>query len=155
GAAALLGLFQPLDDRRDQDGKPDGGVHEYLPEFPAFRRGNKLAPGNRLAVWTPRQSAPIHRFRTDPQAVVIALEGYVFAQAAVPQFDKRPELLRPVARHDAADGEDTQFFLAQQGGGKMLQVFKGVEADLVATGGVAQAIVQRSIEAQFGIAECG
>jgi len=71
------------------------------------------------------------------------------------QFAERSELLRPVARHSAADGDDAKLLLAQQRGGKVLEVFEGIEANFVPAGGFAQPIVESCIQTQFLIAERG
>src|SRR5208337_1757421 len=100
-ARNLVGLFQPLQHGSDNDRQPHGRIDKDFSELPAFRRRNELAPRDRLAVGTARESAPVDRLGANPQAVVITLQGHVFSQPPVAQFDVRPELLRPVARHSA------------------------------------------------------
>src|SRR5262245_42543210 len=70
------------------------------------------------------------------------------------ELDERSELLRPVARNSATNRENSQALLPKQRRGKVLQVFERVETDLVPTGAFTHAIVQRNIQAQFGICEC-
>ncbi len=57
-----------------------------------------------------------------------ALQGQLFPAPPMPQVDVRSELLRPVARHAAADGEDAEPLLLQQGLGIVLQVIEGIVA---------------------------
>src|SRR5258708_3689037 len=101
-----LGLPQPLQHCGNNDRQSDGRIDEHLSETSAFGRGYEFSPRDGLAIGTSRQAAPIHRLGTDAQAVVIALQRQVLAQSAVPQFDERAELLRPVPRNSAAYGEN-------------------------------------------------
>ena len=47
------------------------------------------------------------------------------------------------------------FFLAQQRGGEVFQIFERIEADLMPACRLAQTVIQRRIETDFGIAERG
>ena len=78
------------------------------------------------------EAAPVHRLRTDAHAVVEALQRQVFPAAPMTQLDERPKLLRPVARHAAADGEDAQPLLLQQVLGKVLKIEERIEIDQLA-----------------------
>src|SRR5437867_1204706 len=71
----------------------------------------------------------------------------------MPQFDEWSKLLRPIARDSATDCENAKSLLPQQGGSKMLQIFKRVEADLVATRAFAHAVVQGNVQSQLGVRE--
>src|SRR5450631_1256712 len=128
---ALVPLVQPLDHCGNDDRQTDGRVYEDLAEPSAFGRRNELAPRDRFAIGAARQSAPVHWLRAYPETVVIALQRQVLSEPSVPEFDERPKLLRPVARDAAADRENSQFLLPEQGRGKVLEVLEGVESDLV------------------------
>ena len=77
---------------------------------------------------------------------MVALQGDVFAEATVAQFDEGSKLLRPIAGDSTADGEDTQLFLTQKRSGEVLEVFERIETNLVSPGRFAEAIVQRGVE---------
>ena len=62
------------------------------------------------------------------------------------QLDVRPELLRPIARHASAYGEDSQAGLLQQSLGEVVKIEEWVEQDLRAAFFGALAVVQREIE---------
>ena len=51
-----------------------------------------------------------------------------FVAAAGEEFGVDAELLRPVARNAAADGEDAHLFGGQHGVGEFLEVLEGIEA---------------------------
>src|SRR5208337_2397878 len=65
------------------------------------------------------------------------------------------KLLRPVARNAAADGEDSEALLTEQGCGKALQVFERIEAESRLPLLVAFTVGQREIQPQLGIGERG
>src|SRR5450631_1607071 len=128
---AFVPLVQPLDHCGNDDRQTDGRVYEDLAKPPAFGRRNELAPRDRFAIGAARQSAPVHWLRAYPETVVIALQRQVLSEPSVPEFDERPKLLRPVARHPAANGENPKFLLPQKRRGEVLQILEGVEPDLV------------------------
>ncbi len=86
---------------------------------------------------------------------MIALERHIFAQTPMTKLAEWPKLLRPVAWHSAADREDSQLFLAQQSGSKMLQILEGIKPDLVPSGRLAKTVVQSCVQSQFRVAEGG
>src|ERR1700675_1592937 len=86
---------------------------------------------------------------------MIALQRQVFPAPAVAQFDERPKLLRPIAWNPSADRENSQPLLFQQGSRKVLQIFKGLEAEPRLSFFVAFTVGQRVVEAEFGIRERG
>src|SRR5260370_7418259 len=95
----------------------------------------------------------MHALRTEAQAVVIALERQVLAEAAVPQFDERAKLLRPVPRHAAPDGEDSQPLLPQQGGCEVFEIFERIEAHSVPAGRFAQSFLECCIQPEFTLSQ--
>src|SRR5271166_4763945 len=119
--STLILPLQPLQHSPYNQRQPDCRIYEHFAEFSAFFLRHELAPRHGFAVRTARQSTPVHRFRTNPQAIVIALERQIFTAAAMAQLDERPELLRPVARHAATDSEDAESRLFEQRLGEELQ----------------------------------
>src|SRR5208282_6469588 len=148
-------LFQTFQHRSNDYRQTDGRVHKHFAKLAAFRRRHKLAPRNRFAVRTAGKAAPEHRLRADSQSIVIALQRQVFPAPAMAQFDERTELLRPVARNASANRENAQPLLTEQRGGKIFEVFEGIEAEPRLAFFVTFAIGQRIIEAKFGIRERG
>src|SRR5208282_5449156 len=148
-------FLQPLQHSGYDQRQAYRGIHKNFAKLPTFSRRHKLSPGNRLAVGTARKAAPVHRLRADAQSIVIALQRQVFPAPAVAQFDERTELLRPVTRNASAYGEDSEALLTEQSGGKVLQVFEGIEAEARLPLLIALAVGQGIIEAQFRIGERG
>ena len=79
----------------------------------------------------------------------------MLTQPPVPQFNEGRKLLRPVAWHTAANSENSQALLPQQGRRKVLQVLEGIKAQFVPPGGLTDAIVQGQVQAEFGIGKGG
>ncbi len=94
-------------------------------------------------------------FGADADAVVVTLEGKIFVAAASHEFGVDTELLGPVARDAATDGEDTHFFGGEHGGGELLKIFEGIEAKSGTLVAFASVIIQGEVEAEFGIGESG
>ena len=121
----------------------------------AFFGGNEFAPANGFGVGAAAQTTPVDGFGADADAVTVAFEGKVFVAAASHEFGVDAELLGPVARDAAADGEDAHFLGGEHGGGKLFKIFEGVEAKrgtLVAFAGV---LIEGEVQAEFGIGESG
>ena len=66
-----------------------------------------------------------------------------------------PDLLRPVARHAAADGEDAQDSCWRMRLGEIVEVEEGIEAEGVQVLLVAEVVVDRQVEAELGVGEGG
>ena len=93
--------------------------------------------------------------RADAQAVGITFQGDIFVAAAGHEFGIYAELLGPVARNAAADGEDAHFLGGHHDVGESLEVFEGIEAEERAIVALARVFVESEIEAEFGIGEGG
>src|SRR5258708_40038860 len=93
------------------------------------------------------------RLRADAHSVMVALEFHVFAGAAHTQLAIRTELLRPVARHAAANGEYAQPGLLQEGLSKIVQIEERIVTELRLALASAHAVGKGHIQAQFGISE--
>src|SRR5713226_154761 len=117
----------------------------------AIRQSRPRTP---LAVGTARQPSPIHRLGTNAQAVVIALQRQVFPAPPMAQLDERAELLRPVARHSAADRKDSKAFFLEQRRRKIFQILKRIESKTRLAFFVALAVCQCVVQTEFGIREC-
>src|SRR5262249_32671819 len=76
-------------------------IFKYFREFPTFFRRNKFSPRHGFRVRAPTQPAPVHGLRTNPQAVVVALQRQVFIPAPRQQLRVNTELLRPISRNAA------------------------------------------------------
>src|SRR5579859_3080625 len=154
---AESGLFvlpaQAFKQRCNHYRQADRGVHEYLAEFAAFRRRNKFAPGDGLGIRRAGKSAPVHRLRTHPHAIMIPLELNILARAPHPQLAVRPKLLRPVPRYTAADGKDPQPLLLQQSFREMIQIEEGIKVERRLAVSRAHAVVQGHVQPHFGIGE--
>src|ERR1035438_4274906 len=111
---AFVTLVQPLQYGSHNDRQADRGIYEDLAKPSAFGRRNELAPRDRFAIGTARQSAPVHWLRAYPETVVIALQRQVLSAPSVPEGGERPKLLRPIARDAAANGENPKFLLPQK-----------------------------------------
>ena len=85
---------------------------------------------------------------------MVALQLDLLSQPAIAQLAIRTELLRPVARHAPADGENAQPLLLQQSVGKMIEIEKGIVGEGLHALVNTHAIVQGHVEAEFGIGEC-
>src|SRR5664279_181287 len=108
--------------------QPHRCVEQHFRKFATLFWRNKLAPRNRFAIGATGEPSPIDWLGTDANAIMKALERQVFPTAAMPQIDIRAKLLRPVARHSAANREDAQAVLLQQSLGIELQIFEGIVA---------------------------
>jgi len=64
----------------------------------------------------------------DANAVVVTLEWDFFVAAAGQEFGVDAELLRPIARDAAADGQQAHFLRREHCGGVMFEIFEGIEA---------------------------
>ena len=102
---------QALLDSLDNQWPGNGGVAGHLSEPAAFAGRDKFAPRHTLGISTARQAPPVHRLRTDAHALREALKTSTLANTFINQFKVGPHLLPPVARHTAANGEDTNGFL--------------------------------------------
>src|SRR5215472_6914822 len=105
-AALLVGLTQPLEQRRAHDRQPYRRVDEDLAELSALGWRHELTPRNRFTIRRAGETSPKNRLRANTHAVVVAFELDVLAGAAHAQLAVWSELLSPVAGHAAADGED-------------------------------------------------
>ena len=95
----------------------------------------------------------MHRLGADAHAVGEAPEGAAFADAFLDVVQIRANLLRPVAGHAAADGENTQRLVRAYAVGVVIHVQKRVEAERRLAGDAPLAVVKREIQPQLGIAE--
>ena len=123
--SALLHLLQhALDEQRPHRGR----VGVDLGEAAALGLGHELAPGHALGVRAAGEAAPVRGLGADAHRVLVARRAQVDAEAVVHDVDVRPDLLRPVARHAAADGEDAQPLRAQGEAREAVEVEVGVVA---------------------------
>src|SRR6185437_13883537 len=127
------------------DRKRDGGVAEDFGEFASFVRWNKFSPGDGFGVSAAGESAPMHGLGTDAEAVVIALERHFFVAAASEQFRIDAELLRPVARYAAANGENSHALGGQHGFREVLEIGERIEGQRGAIFFAALALLQREV----------
>src|SRR5262245_44711632 len=100
----------------------DGGVAGHLGKPTTFTRRDKFAPRHALGIGTARQAPPVRRLRTDAHTIREALKTAALANALSNQLQVGPHLLSPVARHTAANREDTDGFLRPHTLGVMFQV---------------------------------
>jgi hypothetical protein len=142
-----------LQDGADDQGESDGGVFEDFGKLATFFGRDKFAPRDGFGVRTAAQSTPVDRFRTDANAVGVALEREFFVAAASHEFSVDTELLRPVAGDTPSNGEDSHFLSGHHDVGEGLEIFEGIEAEKRALVALARVFVQGEIETQFGVAE--
>ena len=121
----------------------------------AFFGGNKFAPGNGFGVGAAAKAAPVNGLGTDANSVGITLQGNFFVTTAGHQFRINAELLGPVARNAAANGEDAHFFGGHHGVGEVFEILEGIEAEEGLAIALAAEFVESKIEAEFRIAEGG
>src|SRR5260370_32690838 len=96
----------------------------------------------------------MHRFGTTAHAVVIALEFDSFPGTTDAEFAIRAKLLRPVAWNAAADGEDANTLLLEQGVGEVVKVKERIEIEQRLAFAGSHTIVERDIEAELRISKC-
>jgi hypothetical protein len=151
----LLEVADALEDGAYYQWEGYGGVFEDFGELAAFFGWDEFAPAYGFGVGAAAEAAPVDGLGADTNAVVVALEGKIFVAAAGHEFGVDAELLRPVARDAAPDGEDTHFFGSHHGGGESFKILKGIEAEERALVAFAGVLVEGEIEAEFGIGEGG
>ena len=95
----------------------------------------------------------MHGLGADAQAIIVALERHFLVAAARKQLRVNAELLRPIARNPAAHGENSHALGREHGFGEIFEVVEGVEAQLRTSFLAALALMQRKIDADFGIGE--
>ncbi len=153
--AVLLEVFEAFEDGADDERKGDGGVFEDFGEAAAFFRGNEFAPGDGLGVSAAAEAAPVNGFGTDADTIVVAFERKLFVATTGHEFGVDAELLRPIARDAAADGEDTHFLGGHHGVSEGFKVLKRIESKGGTLVFLARVVVQGEIETQLGIGEGG
>jgi len=94
-------------------------------------------------------------FGADADAVRITFQRKIFVASAGHEFGVDAELLGPVARDAAANGEDAHFFCGHHGVGEFFEVLEGIEAEERAVVALAAVFVEGEVEAEFGIGEGG
>lgn len=154
-ADGLLKVFDALQDRADHKRERDGGVFQDFGELAAFFGGNELAPGDGFGVGAAAEAAPVDGFGADADAVTVAFEGKIFVAATSHEFGVDAELLGPVARDAATDGEDAHFLGGEHGGGKLFKIFEGIEAKRGTVVAFAGVLIEGEVQAEFGIGESG
>src|ERR1700756_212289 len=127
--ALLSEVADALKNGTDDEQEGDGGVFEDLGEAASFFGRNELAPTNGFGVGAAAEAAPVNRLGADADTVVVALERKIFVAAAGHEFGVDTELLGPVARNTAADGEDAHFLCGHHGVRESFEVFEGIEAE--------------------------
>src|SRR6185437_7282325 len=126
----LIPLAESLKECSAHDGQADGGVDEDFAEAAAFIRWNEFAPGDGLRIRRAGKASPVDGLRADAHAVMVALERDVFSGAADTQLTVRAELLRPVARHASADGEDADLLLREERFREVVEIKERIIAEL-------------------------
>src|SRR5215831_13823609 len=152
-AKLALEVADPLENGAGYQRERYGSVFKNLGKLATFLRRHKLAPGHGFGVGAAAQAAPVYRFRTNPDAVVVALQWQFLIAAAGHQFGVYAELLRPVARNATADSENSHALCSQHGGGKLFEVFKRVEAQQRAAIALAREFIQSKVDSQLRVAE--
>src|SRR6185312_15065483 len=151
----LIPLAESLKQCGAHDRQADGGVDEDFTEAATFIRRDEFAPGDGLRIRRAGKASPVDGLRADADAVMVALEWDVFSGAADTQFTVRAELLRPVARHAAADGEDADLLLRQERFREVVEVKERIVAELGLAFAGAHAIVERHVETKLRVSERG
>src|SRR5207244_4520166 len=133
-----------------------GRVLEALGVAAAVFLGEKFSPARALAVGAARQPAPMLRIRTDADAVAELL-GDPFAAEETMRGDLeiRSDLLRPVSRYAAADGEDAEVLLLLDDLGVEVEVEEAVAHEALSAVHLAPLVVHRDVEPHLGVRERG
>ena len=153
--ALYLEVAEALEDGADDERKSDGSILEDFGEAAAFFRRNEFAPTDGFGVGASAEATPMNGLGTDADAVVVTLKREIFVAAAGHEFGVNAELLGPVARNAAADGEDTHFFGGHHGVGEGLEILEGIEAKDGALVALAGVLIESEVEAELGIGEGG
>src|SRR5215467_14367728 len=146
-------LLDPLQYRSSDQRQPNCSVQQYFRKSSAFFDWHKLAPGNRLAVGAAGKPSPVHGFRADSDAIVKALQNQLFSASTMSEINVRAELLRPIPRHAAADGEDAESFLFQQSFRIVFQIVEWIVAKRLLAIPSAYTVVHREIQTNLRITE--
>src|SRR5215475_10462922 len=117
---------QALLNSLDNEWPGDGGVAGHLGKATAFTRRDEFAPRHALGIGTARESAPVHRLRTDAHTIREALKTAALTNALSNQLQVGPYLLPPVAWHTTTNREDTNSFLRSHTLGVVFQVQKWI-----------------------------
>ena len=107
---ATFHLCRPLQHRhRRSCGRPTVASTNTSPKLSAFGRRRRTFPQEMASLYgSARKSAPIDGLGADAHPIVIALQRRLLSRPPMSQFDEWSELLRPIAWHAAADGEDAR-----------------------------------------------
>src|SRR5262249_48199903 len=129
------------------------GIH--LGEPAALGLGHELAPRHTLGVAAAGQTAPVIGLRTDPHRVLVTAHGLVGAGAAAADLEVGAHLLRPGARHAAADREDAEDLVLADPRREVVEVVERVERQRRLAGLPAQVIVDRDVQPELAVGERG
>src|SRR5215472_5146625 len=124
----VLEVAQALQHRADNQWQRYGSIVEDFRELAAFFPRNEFPPRHGFRVCASAQPAPAHRLRTDAHPVIVAFQRKVLVASPREQLRVNAELLPPIARNAAAHGENPHALGLQHDGGKLLEIFEGVES---------------------------
>ena len=95
------------------------------------------------------------RLRANAHAIVVALQRKFLVAAPRKQFSVNAELLRPITRDAPTHRQYPHALRGQHGVGKPLEILEGIKTQQRALILLPGNLVQREVDSQLGIAECG
>src|SRR5215469_12964524 len=154
-AALLFQVPDSLEHSAHHKRQRDCRVLKHLGKLATFFGRHELAPAHGFGIGAAAEAAPVNWFGTNAHPILVAFQRKLFIAAPGHEFSVHPELLGPITRNSAPNGENTHFLRRHHHMSEGFEVFEGIEAQYRALGLLPRVLIQREIEPKLGIGESG